>query len=578
MNNNLPAAFRAPIERFPADSQVGSTTTSCPGGTQQLSSKPLPPPVAECDIVGVEVTLSRPGAPPRTLLIPNASGKPGGQTRIEVLANPRKDIAGSRPADTTQLKIVVKPFASCGASKHPTLEVRPAGGATVECAPAEGVSSSYSGPLHRSLRSWEAGLIDGQRFQIWNLLQWFWGAIGDDQTGHVDVSVGSCGARKAGGIVGGVGLSIDIYPIESYAVGLSLPPLWSGKREESSQRKQGFFVERDGIFDKGQEYRVKSQSAESQFMFRPVSGTASAASTQKVDLFGREVSVQQNHREKSAAGSTTSIDRLSIDGDMGRLDFSKKTDEARPWERLGVKLALRRNGSNLDFEAGKFLSAVLDLGQALQKFRKGLGSAVAGEASVGLTMSGELNFLVVDLTAAWQRKEQVGPLAPWNVQVSLNGKLIEASLSAKYGLTLRYTCLSVNVVEAELSATLTFSGEAAVAVTRSATVIGGTFDWAEREIPVKAELGATLGVKGTAMVLGQGVQATATAKAALELDAKFDPGQASAPPSLGGNIEFSGIKLTVTAVNTVRGTRYQSKPIELVAASTLVSGFKVGQG
>ena len=580
MSNNLPAAFRAPLERFAVDSQVGCTTMGCPGpgGSQQLASKPLPAPVAECDIVCVEVTLTRPGAAPRTLLIPNASGKPGGQSRIEVLANPRKEIAGSRPLDTTQLKIVVKPFASCGASKHPNLNVKPAGGATVECAPASGVSSRYSGPLHRSLRSWESGLIDGQRFQIWNLLQWFWGAITDDKTGQVDVSVASCGARKVGGIVGAVGLSIDIYPIESYAVALSLPPLWSGRREESTLNKQGFLVEREGVFDKGQEHWVKSQSAESQFMFHPISGSASAESNQTIDLFGRAVSVQQNHREKSAGGYSSAVDRLSLDGDKGRREKSVTADEARPWERMGVELAIKRNGSNLDFEAGKFLSAVLDLGEALQKFRKGLGSAVSGEASVGLTMSGELNFLVVDLAAEWQRKEQAGPLAPWNVQLSLTGKLIEASLSAKYGLSLRYTCLSVTLVEAELSATLTFSGEAAVAVTRSTTVIGGKFDWAEREIPIKAELAATLAVKGTAMVLGQGVQATASAKAALEVDAKFDPGQAAAPPSLGGNIEFSGIKLTVTAVNTVRGTHYQSAPIELVGASTLLSGFKLPKG
>ena len=57
---------------------------------------------------------------------PAASNQKGGQTRIDVLANLRKDLPGSKAKDTTQLSLTVVAFASCSCSKHPLLTVTPA--------------------------------------------------------------------------------------------------------------------------------------------------------------------------------------------------------------------------------------------------------------------------------------------------------------------------------------------------------------------------------------------------------------------------------------------------------------------
>ena len=78
--------------------------------------------------------------------------------------------------------------------------------------------------------------------------------------------------------------------------------------------------------------------------------------------------------------------------------------------------------------------------------------------------------------------------------------------------------------------------------------------------------------------MGQGVQAGASAKAGLKLNAKFDCGKAGVPPHLGGDINFTGVVLTVTACNTIRGTQYVSDPITLVDPCPLVQGFVVGHG
>jgi hypothetical protein len=104
---------------------------------------------------------------------------------------------------------------------------------------------------------------------------------------------------------------------------------------------------------------------------------------------------------------------------MGKLNFSSKQGEDKPWEKLGIKLELKRNGSDLNFEVGEFLTCVSKAAEAVQSFRNGLSSAIQGEASIGLTMSGELNLLTVSLNADWARKENAGPRIPWDVNVSL---------------------------------------------------------------------------------------------------------------------------------------------------------------
>jgi hypothetical protein len=46
-------------------------------------------------------------------------------------------------------------------------------------------------------------------------------------------------------------------------------------------------------------------------------------------------------------------------------DFSRKKDDPKPWEKLGIKLAIKRDGSDLDFEVGKFLTTVVKLFEGL---------------------------------------------------------------------------------------------------------------------------------------------------------------------------------------------------------------------
>lgn len=191
-------------------------------------------------------------------------------------------------------------------------------------------------------------------------------------------------------------------------------------------------------------------------------------------------------------------------------------------------------------------------------------------------MSGDLNLLAVSIGSDWARKELAGPRAPWNVNVTVSGKVVDASLTAKYGLTLKYTCLSVKVVEAELSASLTFAGSIGVDRHWNATVMDGQWKWNQAEVPVEGEVSATLAAVGTAMVMGQGVSASASSKAGIQLKSKFNPGESGKPCSLEGDIDFTGINLTVKTVDTIDGTYYQSKPIELVEGSPLIHGFKVG--
>lgn len=133
MANSLASLFRSPIDDFHVDSLIGATTTGCGPGPSAGKSSSAPPPakaapphVHECDISFVDVAISRSGGTTRQLTIPAASNQKGGQTRIDVLANLRKDLPGSKAKDTTQLSLTVVAFASCSCSKHPLLTVTPA--------------------------------------------------------------------------------------------------------------------------------------------------------------------------------------------------------------------------------------------------------------------------------------------------------------------------------------------------------------------------------------------------------------------------------------------------------------------
>lgn len=135
MANSLASLFPSPIDDFHVDSLIGATTTGCGLGpsagkssSAPLPAKAAPPPVHECDISFVDVAISRPGGTTRQLTIPAASNQKGAQTRIDVLANPRKDLPGSKAQDTTQLSLTVVAFASCSCSKHSLLTAPPAAG------------------------------------------------------------------------------------------------------------------------------------------------------------------------------------------------------------------------------------------------------------------------------------------------------------------------------------------------------------------------------------------------------------------------------------------------------------------
>jgi hypothetical protein len=579
MGSNVTSLIGDLDEEFSADSDLSALSQSCPASNSSTAALGnYPPFTRECDISMVEVTVTRGKDAPRKILIPDASNKRGGSVRVDVLANPKKNLPGTSAAVLTKLDVVVTSYATCSGSKHPFLTVNPASSDDHECKPVSAVVTKHQTDVYRNLRSWEGKFLSGETFQLWNLLQWFWGAIVDDQCGRIDVSVATCGARKKGTNVGSISVPIHIFPVESYSLKLSIPALWTKKKEESKLKQKQLAGSDEGYLAKSQWSMASAQSTQNQFWFSDKKGSSSTTTSQTTfDSKGRAWNYVEKQNQGFQDGYTSSLSMFRLNGEeFDTPDFSRKKDDPKPWEKLGIKLAIKRDGSDLDFEVGKFLTTVVKLFEGVKSFRDGLSSAVQGDVSVGLTLSGEVNFLVLSLGVAWARKEVAGPRIPWQVDVSLVGKLIDASLSAKYGLALSYTCIGVEYVNVELSATLTFAGEASVGVTQSFRVTDGDWSGAGRDVAVGGEVSATLAVKGTAIVLGQGVKAEATAKAGLKLDSKFDFGSDTASPSLTGDVLFTGAILTVTAVCTMSGTNYQSKPIPLVEPSTLVKGFVCG--
>lgn len=548
-------------------------------------------PIHECDLSSVMLTLTRTGAPTRFLIFSDPD-KAGGDMRIDVLAHPRKEIKGTKPEDTTQLSLSVSKYASCSATKHPLLTVTPGGGDGVECKAVSGVLAKHDTPLYRPLRTWEGDWASsGDTFQIWQLIQWFWAAFSDSHMGQVDVDVATCGIRKAGKIVGGAKLAIHIYPIESYSVALSLPPLWSRKKTKSNQYKKEYgtdpFDPKLIAIDKQRDHDVSTVTEEDKFFFSPKSSVSKSTTTQTQEHFGEDVTVSKTSTNITSGGTTLTGEHMSVDGQKGGRELKSGPDLLKPWERWGVKLAIKRNGSNLDFEAGKFLSTVTRMMDAYELFRKGMTTAVKGDFSAGLTLSGEFNVLVVDLTAMWQRKEDAAQSrVPWNLSVTLTGKLIDSTLSAVYGLVVKYTCHTIEVMNFEGTVTVSFNGNVPVSLSKTAIVYGDQWTWFGKdhdwtstaaEVAIKAPLTVTASGKCTAKVMGRGAEVVVTGTAGVLVDSKFYPGSAGSPPCLKGNIMFTGLSLTVSTL-IYTGETYQSKPIVLINPAPIIKEFVVGHG
>jgi hypothetical protein len=207
-------------------------------------------------------------------------------TVIDVLANPPREISGSSPRDTSTLEITISEYATCPGRKHPLLTLTPGHAPDVECNAVNAVMANHRTPLYRPLRSWEDAIINGESFKLVHLLRWFWGAIDEDQLGSVYALVDTCGTRNAGTIVGPAELPIRIFPVESYSISLSIPPLWSGKREESKLFKISGGAQNSSMVDKTQWRREVSVSQENKFAFLDKSSSGRSTTTQERKLFG----------------------------------------------------------------------------------------------------------------------------------------------------------------------------------------------------------------------------------------------------------------------------------------------------
>lgn len=356
--------------KFSSVKPVNRSVNTCEHSAALQSVDPGPElPVRECDLEAVRVVIKR-GSVTRDFIVPVRQGEAAGSTIIDVLASPLRAVKGSMPRDTSTIEFTISQYATCSGSKHPLLSLTPGHASDPECSPVNSVKASHSMPVYRTLRPWEAGLVSGERFKLFNLLLWFWGAIADDQLGNIQAVVETCGVRKVGDIVGPVELPIRVYPIESYSITLSIPPLWSRKREESNELKISGGAQNSDMVDKNQWRREVSASRTDKFAFSDKSSSSRSTTTQERKMFGKDVSIEQKHYEWAADGSVASTDRTSLDGQMGVLDFSRKADDdKKPWEKVGIKLDIKRDGSSLDFEVGEFLTCVTRAAKALKDFR-----------------------------------------------------------------------------------------------------------------------------------------------------------------------------------------------------------------